>query len=107
MQQTTNLFTAACLAVGLALVTCDPAPADELYMEGSVGWHDEGYDSCQDVSWCDTAPHMGTWMGKFAIGYQWSSGLFVEGEHISGLQDADRGLNAVWFGARLSFFGKE
>lgn len=88
----------------IAAVLAVPAYAGDLYVSGAFGVHDADYDNCVKV-YCDAAPGFGTTMGKFAMGYEWRNGLYVEGEHISGLQDNDVGLNAMWFGARIRITG--
>ena len=94
----TFIWLLLCAILLAGMVRC--ADAGEFYIQGAVGYHDRGYDSCSDVSWCSAAPHLGDTLGQFVLGNRWDNEIYVEFQHTSGLQDSDRGLNAVFIGVR-------
>jgi hypothetical protein len=96
------VLLAALVFLALVFLT-KTASAGEFYLEGAVGIHNAPYDDCHDVEWCNGSPGMAQELGKLAGGYQLDNGLFIEAEHISALQDRDRGLNTIWGGFRVTF----
>jgi hypothetical protein len=102
-KQTLWAVIAAVALIAAWTLALSDARAGEFYLEGAVGIHNAPYDDCHDVEWCNGSPGMAQELGKLAGGYQLDNGLFIEAEHISALQDRDRGLNTLWGGFRVTF----
>lgn len=83
---------AALLAFFLAL----PANAAPVaYLDAAFGLTEQGPDLAGSLDHART-------LGRFAAGIEWR-GLYIEIDHISDVQERDRGMNTLWFGMRREF----